>query len=229
MNKYNIEDNLNFYEELLKDDDDDDDNDNDDDKDNHKKKENGCLLTGLPLVKNSIKLECNHIFNYDALFNEVSKQKIYNELDTQYLSFHQIRCPYCRTITNQLLPYIPSINKKKVNGVNSPDKFTMKHKVCSYVFLCGKNKGKKCYGKGFETDFDCDLCEKHWKMKVAKVAKEKIPKVAKEKIPKVAKEKAPKVAKEKAPKIAKEKAPKVAKEKAPKVAKSASTENNTEL
>lgn len=173
MNKYNIIDNLNFYEELLKEDDDDD------------KKDNCCLLTGLPLIKNNIKLQCNHVFNYDALFKEVSKQKLYNELDAQPLLYHQIRCPYCRTITNQLLPYIPSINKLKIDAVNTPDKFTMKHKICSYVFLSGKNKGDNCDGKGFETDFDYDLCEKHWKMKVAKVAKvAKAPKVAK-----VAKEK----------------------------------------
>jgi hypothetical protein len=213
IKKYNIIDNLNFYEELLKDDPDENNNNN----------ENSCLLTGLPLVKNFIELSCNHKFNYDALYKEVSKQKMYNELDTQHLMLNQIRCPYCRTITNKLLPYIPLINSQKVTGVNSPDKFTMTHKICSYVFMCGKNKGIACNSKGFETNFDCNLCEKHWKMKTAKAAK--APKVAKApKDPKVAK--VVKVAK--APKVAKvATAPKVATVK--KAVKVATAQNNTPL
>jgi len=214
IKKYNIIDNLNFYEELLKDDTDDDNNEI-------------CLLTGLPLVKNFIELSCHHKFNYEALFKEVSKQKLYNELDTQHLSVNQIRCPYCRRITNHLLPYIPLINPQKVCGVNSPDKFTMTHKICSHVFMCGKNKGAACNSKGFETNFDCNLCEKHWKMKTVKSAKPKVAKAEKvEKAPKVEKTEkvanAPKV--EKKEKVAK---PKVAKEAKQKVAKAAN--NNTPL
>ena len=41
------------------------------------------------------------------LFNEVINQKSYNGLETTYLSINQIKCPYCRYITNKLMPYIP--------------------------------------------------------------------------------------------------------------------------
>jgi hypothetical protein len=125
------------------------------------------------------------------------------------------------------------INPQKVCGVNSPDKFTMTHKICSHVFMCGKNKGTACNSKGFETNFDCNLCEKHWKMKTVKSAKPKVanaPKVAKvakaEKVAKVAN--APKV--EKKEKVAKPKADhkqKVAKKAKQKVANAAN--NNTPL
>jgi hypothetical protein len=167
MNKYIIDGdggNINFYEELMKDEDDADANDVNDANANQK---TVCLLTGLPLVKNHIKLSCSHTFNYEALFNEVISQKKYNEFDTQYINIYDIKCPYCRNITHNLLPYIPSIKKDKINGVNHPERYTMNHKTCMYIFMRGKNKGTACNQSGFETDYG-DLCERHWKSSVAK-------------------------------------------------------------
>ena len=65
-----------------------------------------CLITREPLTDNYITLECNHKFNYLPLYNEVSNQKINTYLETTYLKINQIKCPYCRNITNNLLPYI---------------------------------------------------------------------------------------------------------------------------
>ena len=152
MHKYKIEGDINFYDELLKDvDDDASENTN----------TTVCLLTGLPLTKNHLKLPCSHTFNYEALFNEVYNQKQYNEYNVYALQIYDVKCPYCRNITHNLLPYVPTIKKQKINGVNSPDKYTMLHKQCSYRFMRGKNKGEMCNQNGFETD-DGDLCEKHW-------------------------------------------------------------------
>ena len=65
MSNYTIEGNINFYDELYKCLDDDSENDED----------NICQISGLPLSNNCIQLECNHKFNYDALYTEICKQK----------------------------------------------------------------------------------------------------------------------------------------------------------
>jgi hypothetical protein len=155
MHKYKIEGDINFYDELLKDDD-----------ASENTNTTVCLLTGLPLTKNHLKLPCSHTFNYEALFNEVYNQKQYNEYNVYALQIYDVKCPYCRNITHNLLPYVPTIKKQKINGVNSPDKYTMLHKQCSYRFMRGKNKGEMCNQNGFETD-DGDLCEKHWMKRFA--------------------------------------------------------------
>ena len=150
MNKYIIDGNIDFYKELLND-------------DEIKTDDNVCLLTGLPLIKNHIKLPCTHTFNYEALYNEVRNQKQFNEYNIHILQVYDIKCPYCRNVSHNLLPYVPIIKKEKINGVNSPDKYTMNHKSCSYQLMRGKNKGDICNENGFETDNEGNLCEKHWK------------------------------------------------------------------
>ena len=74
------------------------------DDDNDSDQENLCLITGEQLLKDSIKLECSHSFNYIPLFNEVKKQKgnfIPNSKPSNYyesdrLNKYQFKCPYCR-------------------------------------------------------------------------------------------------------------------------------------
>jgi hypothetical protein len=161
MNKYIIDGNIDFYKELLND-------------DESKTDDNVCLLTGLPLVKNHIKLPCSHTFNYEALYNEVRNQKQFNEYNIDILQVYDIKCPYCRNVSHNLLPYVPIIKKEKINGVNSPDKYTMTHKSCSYQLMRGKNKGTICNENGFETDNnEGDLCEKHWKKSILVKNKDK--------------------------------------------------------
>lgn len=153
---YIIDDDIDFYSEILKDDEDDDKNIND----SILNKE-VCLLSGLPLTQNYIKLTCSHTFNYENLFKEIQSQKQYNEYNKEKL-IYEIKCPYCRTIIKGLLPYIPTIIDKKITRINHPEKYCLSHKKCSYIFKRGKKKGEKCDINGFETD-DGDLCEKHWK------------------------------------------------------------------
>lgn len=152
LSSYIIDDNIDFYEELLK----------DESSDNT---ENACLLTGMPLEKNYIKLQCSHTFNYEALFNEIHSQKQYNEFNNSRLNVYSIKCPYCRIVINNLLPYIPIIKNKKLHGINYPEKYSMVHKSCSYVFKRGKNKNNTCNKNGFETEADGNICETHWKKK----------------------------------------------------------------
>ena len=82
-------------------------------------KENICLISKEPLEKIHIKLSCNHVFNYESIFNEVVKQKLKkNYKETQKLSRYEIKCPYCRNVENKLLPHNPSFDKIKL--VNWP-------------------------------------------------------------------------------------------------------------
>ena len=74
---------------------------------------NICLITKEPLEENYIKLKCGHSFNYIPLYNEINRQKRLNNqsMDDRRLLINQIKCPYCRSIHNYLIPYIniPSI------------------------------------------------------------------------------------------------------------------------
>jgi len=122
--KYNIEGNVDFYGELFN----SLDNDESDEKDM-------CLITGVPLEEHFITLECNHKFNYDALFTEIYKQKFkYKTYDKSHLNKNMlekyvlsgkdyyIKCPYCRNIQFEILPYIENKKKEIIYGINTLDK-----------------------------------------------------------------------------------------------------------
>ena len=120
--------------------------------------DNICLITKSELILNSIKLPCNHTFNYLPLYNEICKQKNSkgNILETQKLSLNQIKCPYCRTKFDNLLPYIEICGVNKIRGVNSPLKFSMFLSNCKYIMKSGKNKGNLC-----NKDCNFDYCSRH--------------------------------------------------------------------
>ena len=152
---YTIDAGINFYEELMK-----------TDEDEYTSCENKCLITNKTLVDNYITLNCNHKFNYDAIFNEVVNQKTrYNPNEVAKLHMNEIKCPYCRQITTNILPHIPCItSSRKIIGVTIPTKFALPHKTCNWKFKTGKNKGNTCGNAGFSSEHG-DLCEKHWNSK----------------------------------------------------------------
>jgi len=126
MTTHITEDNINFYEELFKSLDDSDDDDDD---------TTLCQITGMPLIDNSITLECNHHFNYDALYKEIYRQKFVfytytpNTLSkNEYKLFQNskvdffIKCPYCRNIQFTILPYYEELGLEKIYGINTLDK-----------------------------------------------------------------------------------------------------------
>ena len=116
IGNYNIEGNMNFYSELLK-------NDDTDNSDNTAK----CLLSLEPLNDTCITLLCGHKFNYMPLYREIYQKKIIiNILDIKLLK-HQIKCPYCRTIINNILPATIDIHGvHHIIGVNKPEILQMK-------------------------------------------------------------------------------------------------------
>jgi len=138
MSKYIIQDNIHFYEELYK--------SLDDDVENPvmEEKEERCFITWKLLQESFVKLECGHTFNYEPLYVEVLKQRyIFKTYDKASLSKHDltkvkndlfIKCPYCRNVQNELLPYYENIpNIEKIYGVNARDKDCYPyHTICSY-------------------------------------------------------------------------------------------------
>ena len=152
--KYKLEENINFFDELknelLK-------------TDESKSEENLCMLTYQPLSDNYITLDCSHNFNYQALFQEVSNQKIENNLETTHLHINEIKCPYCRNITSKLLPYIPEYNQVLKKGVNSPLKFGIKLYECCWKIKSGKNRGNNCTNPAYKTKNGI-YCSSHQKL-----------------------------------------------------------------
>ena len=102
-----------------------------------------CLISNELLVYNYITLECNHKFNYIELYNEVVEQKTKKILDNSKLKLNEIKCPYCRSISKNLLPYFKYYNTKPIKGVNYPHDLSIKLNECQYIEknskLCGKN------------------------------------------------------------------------------------------
>ena len=148
-----LSDNIDFYAELNK------------DSDDESTDENTCLLTNLPLDKNSIKLPCSHEFNFYPLYKEVYRQKTWSStshLNIDKLKFHQIKCPYCRQKHDFLLPHI-RLNKdmRYCSGVNSPEKFCMEFHTCEYVFKSGKNKGNTCSKSAYYGETSCYCLTHH--------------------------------------------------------------------
>jgi len=152
MLKYKIEGNINFQDELYKLLDEDSENEDE-----------LCQITGLPLKDKFVTLECNHHFNYDALYNEIYKQKyVFNTYCIKTLSkkdFQKlcdlkldyfIKCPYCRNIQFTVLPYYEELGLKEIYGINSLDNKKIQFKMYGVIFKFGfcceeiNSLGDKC-------------------------------------------------------------------------------------
>tara|TARA_E500000178_G_scaffold342895_1_gene388803 strand:- start:695 stop:1357 length:663 start_codon:yes stop_codon:yes gene_type:complete len=151
---YVIENNINFYDLL-----------NNYKVDTSNSECEKCLISNSELDKNHITLNCGHKFNYYPLYEEVIRQKtIKNLSEITKLQVNQIKCPYCRNITNNILPYIKLENIEKVWGVNQPKKFSLSLFKCEHIYKSGKNKGFCCGKTADKFDFG-SFCTKHFKIK----------------------------------------------------------------
>ena len=121
---------------------------------------NTCLITGEQLETNYIKLDCHHCFNYIPIYNEVVYQKTKRLLDNRFLKADQIKCPYCRKITNNLLPYLKYYDVKNIFGVTSNTGLCLNNtKCCEYVY---KKNSTKCTNLAYNTSHGF-FCNKHIK------------------------------------------------------------------
>lgn len=170
MSNYKIEDNIDFYKELY--------NSLDYDSDTETKtdtKTNICQITGLELKDKYVTLECSHKFNYDALYTDICKQKFeFNSYTTDVLSANDlkkikdsnveyyIKCPYCRNIQFELLPYYDDLTFTKKYGVNTND--TDYRVVKTLNFQSNSNNGHythKMYGYTFKKGICCKMVTKN--------------------------------------------------------------------
>jgi len=119
-----------------------------------------CLISDLPLINGYITLPCSHSFNYYAIFHDVIKQKKYNYLENVKLKYNQLKCPYCRCLHNNILPYYKINNIKKIYGVNTPESVSFKFHECKYCFTSGKKKGTICSKNAMITDVGL-FCNQH--------------------------------------------------------------------
>ena len=121
---------------------------------NNNNNEELCLITKEKLEENFVKLSCNHKFNYEAIFYDITFQKKYNNLETNKLSKYQVKCPYCRNIQNGLIfwkePY------DKIYNVNWPKSKWYKSNTCKFIFKKGSKKNIQCEYKCYN-----DFCKKH--------------------------------------------------------------------
>jgi hypothetical protein len=111
------------------------DNHDHDDHDDHDD-DNICLISKDKLHPNHITLSCKHKFNYIPIYKEISYQKNKNNTSFEITKLlnNEIKCPYCRQITNKLLPYIPYPSVKQIKYVNSPQDMCMSAMKCQHVF-----------------------------------------------------------------------------------------------
>ena len=109
-----------------------------------------CLISNELVYTNYITLVCNHKFNFLELYNEVVEQKTKKLLDNSKLRLNEVKCPYCRTITNKILPYFKYYENKIIKGVNHPQDLSIQLYECVYITKtskkCGKNACSTKYG-----------------------------------------------------------------------------------
>ena len=97
-------------------------------------------------------------YNYNSSLN----------METTKLAYHEIKCPYCRSINSQLLPYYPYPDIKQIRYVNSPSSLCMPGVKCAYS--SGKTNMKECNNCPTYDDTYGLLCKTHLKMTINKGA-----------------------------------------------------------
>lgn len=130
-----------------------------------------CLITQEKLHPNHVTLNCNHKFNYVPIYNEIvnQKNKQNNVYEITKLSHYQIKCPYCRSITNKLIPYIPYPSVRVIKNVNSyiTTNYNKNPEYFLHVAKCshGNNTDNHCqkYGLYYENE-NVLLCPQHYKL-----------------------------------------------------------------
>ena len=132
-----------------------------------------CLISQEPLDSTFIELKCGHKFNYIPLYNDIKLHKLkYNNVESYKLKYNEIRCPYCKIIHDELLPYNSICGDPPTFGVNSPlhnvneedshaANKVLNPKQCTAILLKGKNKGKQCCNN--KTLLSYQYCARHYK------------------------------------------------------------------
>ena len=133
--------------------------------------DNICLISQELLDDTQIKLKCGHQFNYRPLYNDLKLHKFkYNYIESYKLACNEIRCPYCKTIIRELIPYNKIIKEPPMYGINTllnnthVDSTKFVKKQCIALLVKGKNKGNQCCNN---VNGKKDFCTRHFKKYVA--------------------------------------------------------------
>lgn len=122
-----------------------------------------CLISNEDLESNYIKLDCGHKYNYLDLYNEIVYQKTKKILDNNRLKINEMKCPYCRNITNKLLPFYKYYNVNYIRGVNGPSNFTINLNKCEYIVKNKQTKMKDSCNASACITKNGMFCNKHFK------------------------------------------------------------------
>lgn len=92
----------------------------------------------------------------------VTYNSSYN-LETTKLLYNEMKCPYCRTITPNILPYYPYPDVCKVKYVNTPAQFSLPAVSCEYGAdtTTGQEYVKCKSACIYHEKYDMMLCNKH--------------------------------------------------------------------
>ena len=134
--------------------------------------DNCCLLTKEPLENIHIVLECGHKFNYVPIYREVIAQKTIGLSSTGYYTSHslrrnEIKCPYCRSVQDKLLPYLEFDGVKKMVNVNHPAKMSMPSQPCMYSTNVKSKKSASCKECAINCHNGTYVCKKHYELSLS--------------------------------------------------------------
>lgn len=105
--------------------------------------ENVCLISNEPLKKHAIRLNCGHSFNYKPLLTSVYEYKLDQTKHGVSRTFYT-DCPYCRSRTPGVLPYVPGA--EKIKAVNMPYDASFGENICNHIIpSTNKECGRTCY------------------------------------------------------------------------------------
>jgi len=92
-------------------------------------------------------------------------------LETTKVSYNEIKCPYCRTLTPQLLPYYSYPDVSKIKYVNTPADLALPALSCEYnSHVDGATKCRtSCV---YQEKYDMMLCARHFNKLETKVETE---------------------------------------------------------
>ena len=149
---YVAENNMDFYKLLS-------DNENEYEKDDEL-----CMITKNKLTNTHIVLDCSHKFNYLPLLKDMYT-RLYLSHEVKCLrgiplNVNKLECPYCRRITNHILPFLKEEYDVKIYGLNShmSEDIIQEVNIPFYdICKCSVETCHKYYYSGYLLPF----CENH--------------------------------------------------------------------
>lgn len=121
-----------------------------------------CLLSSLPLDHTAVTLPCKHSFNYAPLYRELVQQKKHSSsLETVKLGTNEFKCPYCRTVHPQLIPFVEFKGVSHIRGVNTKSGNCMNVFPCDWTIRSGKHKNECCGKRSVTVTSSERRCSRH--------------------------------------------------------------------